>query len=219
MNELRSIGIQPDIIVCRSDRPISPDLKDKIALFTDVEARAVISCVGRSAHLLRTPQPARRGPGRAGGGQAGSGDRARAARRMDRSGRQAEVGHRHGAHRPGGQVRQAAGRLSERRRGAQARRHPPRPQPGDHLGGRRDAQAGGDHLPSGVGRRHPGPGRLRRPGHRGQDHVGVLRAREQGALPGPVPGSAGGGGRVRPPRGRHAGGELVGVRPLHARTR
>ncbi len=45
VNELRSIGIQPDIIVCRSDRPISQDLKEKIALFTDVEARAVISCI------------------------------------------------------------------------------------------------------------------------------------------------------------------------------
>jgi CTP synthase len=45
VNELRSIGIQPDVLVCRSDRPISPDLKEKIALFTDVEARAVISCV------------------------------------------------------------------------------------------------------------------------------------------------------------------------------
>jgi CTP synthase len=45
VNELRSIGIQPDIIVCRSDRVISQDLKEKIALFTDVEARAVISCI------------------------------------------------------------------------------------------------------------------------------------------------------------------------------
>jgi CTP synthase len=45
VNELRSIGIQPDIIVCRSDRTISQELKDKIALFTDVEPRAVISCV------------------------------------------------------------------------------------------------------------------------------------------------------------------------------
>jgi CTP synthase len=43
--ELRSIGIQPDIIVCRSDRTIRQDLKEKIALFTDVEPRAVISCV------------------------------------------------------------------------------------------------------------------------------------------------------------------------------
>ena len=49
VNELRSIGIQPDIIVCRSDRPISQEMKDKIALFTDVEPRAVVSCVDASS--------------------------------------------------------------------------------------------------------------------------------------------------------------------------
>ena len=52
VNELRSIGIQPDIIVCRSDREIIPELKEKIALFTDVEARAVVSCVD-AEHLVR----------------------------------------------------------------------------------------------------------------------------------------------------------------------
>ncbi|MHB9148842.1 MAG: CTP synthase [Thermoleophilia bacterium] len=45
VNELREIGIQPDIIVCRSDRPLSRELKDKVALFTDVEPRAVISAI------------------------------------------------------------------------------------------------------------------------------------------------------------------------------
>ena len=40
---LRSIGIQPDSIVCRSERPVSGALKDKIALFCDVDRRAVIS--------------------------------------------------------------------------------------------------------------------------------------------------------------------------------
>src|SRR2546429_9929233 len=40
---LRSIGIQPDAIVCRSERPVSIALKDKIALFCDVDRRAVIS--------------------------------------------------------------------------------------------------------------------------------------------------------------------------------
>ena len=54
VNELRSIGIQPDIIVCRSDRHISPELKEKIALFTDVDARAVISCVD-APHLYYVP--------------------------------------------------------------------------------------------------------------------------------------------------------------------
>jgi CTP synthase len=45
VNELREIGIQPDIIVCRADRPITRELKEKIALFTDVETRAVIAAV------------------------------------------------------------------------------------------------------------------------------------------------------------------------------
>ncbi len=43
VKELRSIGIQPDIIVARSDRPISRSLKEKISLLCDVETRAVIS--------------------------------------------------------------------------------------------------------------------------------------------------------------------------------
>lgn len=42
VSELRSIGIQPDIIVARSDRKIQQSLCDKIALFCDVEKRAVI---------------------------------------------------------------------------------------------------------------------------------------------------------------------------------
>jgi CTP synthase len=42
VGELRRIGIQPDVIVCRSDYPVSDDLKEKIALFCDVERRGVI---------------------------------------------------------------------------------------------------------------------------------------------------------------------------------
>ncbi|MDQ6856938.1 MAG: CTP synthase [Candidatus Dormibacteraeota bacterium] len=43
VNTLRSIGIQPDVIVARSEQPIGENLKDKIALFGDVERRAVIN--------------------------------------------------------------------------------------------------------------------------------------------------------------------------------
>jgi CTP synthase len=42
VRELRSIGIQPDAIVCRSDRPVPDDLRDKISLFCDVASRAVV---------------------------------------------------------------------------------------------------------------------------------------------------------------------------------
>jgi len=42
VRELRSMGIQPDVIICRSDRPVTDDLRDKISLFCDVPVRAVI---------------------------------------------------------------------------------------------------------------------------------------------------------------------------------
>lgn len=45
VKELKSIGIQPDAIVCRSDRPISQDVKDKISLFCDTDREAVVSAV------------------------------------------------------------------------------------------------------------------------------------------------------------------------------
>lgn len=43
VKELRSIGIQLDIIVCRTEKTVSDDMKKKIALFCDVDARAVIN--------------------------------------------------------------------------------------------------------------------------------------------------------------------------------
>jgi CTP synthase len=43
VKDLREIGIQPDILLCRSDRPLSRDLRSKIALFCNVEERAVIT--------------------------------------------------------------------------------------------------------------------------------------------------------------------------------
>jgi CTP synthase len=43
VRELRGIGIQPQIIVARTDHPVSPDMIDKIALFCDVDRRAVIA--------------------------------------------------------------------------------------------------------------------------------------------------------------------------------
>jgi CTP synthase len=42
VRELRGIGIQPDMIVCRADLPVADDLREKIALFCDVELEAVV---------------------------------------------------------------------------------------------------------------------------------------------------------------------------------
>jgi len=45
VKELRSIGIQPDAIVCRTERPLSRGLREKLALFCDVAPEAVIQAI------------------------------------------------------------------------------------------------------------------------------------------------------------------------------
>jgi CTP synthase len=45
VNELRRIGIQPDIIVCRAQFPLEGDIKDKIALFCNVRKEAVVEAL------------------------------------------------------------------------------------------------------------------------------------------------------------------------------
>jgi CTP synthase len=54
VKELRTIGIQPDILICRSDRPIPDSERKKIALFTNVSVDAVISAVD-SDTIYRIP--------------------------------------------------------------------------------------------------------------------------------------------------------------------
>ena len=44
VNELRRIGIHPDVVVCRSTGHLSDDIREKIALFADVDGHAVIGC-------------------------------------------------------------------------------------------------------------------------------------------------------------------------------
>lgn len=45
VNELREIGIQPDILLCRTDRPLSPDVKRKIAIHCNLDTDAVIAAM------------------------------------------------------------------------------------------------------------------------------------------------------------------------------
>ncbi len=45
VTELRSRGIQPDVIVCRSDKPLASGLKEKISMLADVSERAVVSAI------------------------------------------------------------------------------------------------------------------------------------------------------------------------------
>jgi CTP synthase len=46
---LRSIGIQPDAVVCRSDRPLPDSIKSKIALMTDIDVKAVVNAADASS--------------------------------------------------------------------------------------------------------------------------------------------------------------------------
>ena len=55
VKELRSIGIQPDILLCRADRPIPEDERKKIALFTNVSNDAVISAIDVD-HIYKIPR-------------------------------------------------------------------------------------------------------------------------------------------------------------------
>ena len=55
VKELRSIGIQPDILMCRADRRLPEDERQKIALFTNVPARAVISAIDVD-NIYRIPE-------------------------------------------------------------------------------------------------------------------------------------------------------------------
>ncbi|HWJ76897.1 MAG TPA: CTP synthase [Niallia sp.] len=52
VKELRSLGIQPNVIVVRTEKPISQDMKDKLALFCDIDTKSVIEC--RDADTLYT---------------------------------------------------------------------------------------------------------------------------------------------------------------------
>ncbi len=55
VKELRSIGIQPDVLLCRADRPLPDDERRKIALFTNVEVKAVISAQDADS-IYKIPQ-------------------------------------------------------------------------------------------------------------------------------------------------------------------
>ena len=58
VNELRDIGIHPDVIVLRSDSEVPDEIREKIALFTDVDVEAVIPAPTAST-IYEVPAPVR----------------------------------------------------------------------------------------------------------------------------------------------------------------
>ena len=65
VQKLREIGIQPDVLLCRADRPIPDEEREKISLFTNVPRVRRDLDVGRRHHLQGAAHAARAGPGRA----------------------------------------------------------------------------------------------------------------------------------------------------------
>ena len=153
VTELRSRGIQPDVIVCRSDKPISEGLKRKISLLCDVAIDAVISAVDAAVDLRDPARPARAGPRRLRLPHPGH-------RRGVAPDRPLRVG---GARHPGRvarsrrarrhrrQVREHARRLHVGRRGAAPRRLPPRRRGRARLDRRRERARPARHGPPAAG--------------------------------------------------------------------
>jgi CTP synthase len=55
VGQLRQIGIQPDVVICRTEQPMTPDMFDKIALFCNVERRAVIEERDKTVSIYEVP--------------------------------------------------------------------------------------------------------------------------------------------------------------------
>ena len=136
VKELRGIGIQPDVIVLRSDHEVPDEIREKIALFTDVATEAVIPAPTAETIYEVPLQFEDHGLGKLivrelslGDPEAAPDLTGVAGPRGEDQERQAGAGDRAGR-----QVHRAAGRVPSRDRGAQARRLGPRRRRQDPLG-------------------------------------------------------------------------------------
>ncbi len=178
VKELRSIGIQPDILLCRCDREVPASERKKIALFCNVRPEAVIQALdvasiydvplayhreGLDAQVLAAfgIKDAPRAQARQVAGHLGC-------HRQPR--RRGDDRHRR-------QVHRAEGRLQVAQRGAVPRRHR-QPREGEaRVDRERGVRGRGPGALSGGRARHPGARRLRRAGLGGQDPGRPLRQR------------------------------------------
>ena len=212
VKELRSIGINPDVIFCRSDLPVDDGIIAKIALFCDVEPRAVIP-LPTVPNIYQVPLILEEsGLGdyiveklNLGGHPADLTSWAQIVDKMDSARETIDVAlcgkytELHDAYMSVGRV-------------AAPRRSLPRRQSERALGEHRDARAARSKRTAGWRGWHTRARRLRRPGRDRQDHGRAVCPRAQNTLPRPLLWPADGGNRVRPQRSRHA-------RCLHHRDR
>ena len=234
VNELRRIGIAPDMLMCRSEGLLSAEIRKKIALFASLPAEAIVSAcdvdniykVPLTFHaqgvddfilehfgLEATPAPE----------LSNWKEPIERAEKATHTVRIALVGKYV-------KLEDAYLSVSEALRHAAALKDSRveidwidsrEPRGRLRAGARRAAQRRRRKRRRAVGRRrrHPDPRRLRRTRDRGQDRRGSDRARAEHPLSGHLPGDAGRRGRVRPACRRHGGRELNRVRPGDALPR
>ena len=183
VSALRQIGIQPDILLVRADRPIPAEERRKLSLFCNVRPSAVIQALDVAANLRRAGRLSRRGARRRGAG------RLRHHRRAGARPRALAADHRRAIKDHEGEVtiavvgkytglKDAYKSLVEALAPRRHRQHgqgQPRMDRGRHAGGRATRSSAGARM----GRRHPRARRLRQARHRGQDPRRRLRARAQ----------------------------------------
>ena len=179
VNELRRIGIHPDVVICRSADKLSREIREKIALFADVDPKAVIANEDVSDVYL-VPQALRdEGLDTLVVQKLGLPDVEADLGEWDDLAAQDRRAQRRGADRPRGQVRQAPRRVPLRPRGAQARGHPPPRRREGALVRRRGHEPRGGNRRARGRRRRARPRRLRIARLGGQDHRLPRRARER----------------------------------------
>ena len=204
---LRSIGIQPDAIVCRADREIPELVKRKISLMCDVDEEAVVTAADAPS-IYDIPKVLHR-----------EGLDAYVVRRLNLPFRDVDWtlwdDLLRKVHHPSEEVTVALvgkyidlpGRLPLRGRGVACGRLRPRRQGQRRVGAlRRVRDPRGRRQRLSEVDAHLHPRRLRHPRDRGQGRRAHLRPHPRHPDPGPVPGPAVHGDRVRPQRGRPAEG-------------
>ena len=183
VKELRSIGIQPDILLCRSDRPIPKDERRKLALFCNVRESAVIEA--RDVDNIYAVPEAYHAAGldrevlAAFGIEPGAEPDLARWRLINERIRNPEGD---GDDRRRRQVHRPQGRLQVADRGALPWRHRQQGAGQSRLDRDRGVRARGPGAVPRARERHPGAGRLRPARRRRQDPGGAVRARAPGAV-------------------------------------
>ena len=179
VRDLRSIGIQPDILLCRTDRILPRDIKRKIALFCDVNEDAVITARDVSSVYEVPLALAEEGIDRIVLKQLSLPNEPRPAGLWEATARshQAPAGPDHDPRRR--QVRRPRGLVQEPDRSAVPRRLPSPPEGQREVDRGRGPRSGRRRARTRGRRRHPGAWRLRQSRHARHDEGGRGRARSR----------------------------------------